>query len=490
MIRRRALPAATAGLIAGILIGRAAAVCWPAWLGLALACAAFVLLRERARFAALCCAAVCLGAGLGWNAYHPALPEPGNCTVSGIVAEDLRVDGDHVRTVLRSVELNGEPFPAGAYWSFYGEMPDGLRPGCGVHFTASLYHPGGASNPGGYDFREALLQKQVTIGVYGMTGLTVSPWRWNLWSVSAHVRDLLSRKLNAAMGEEAGGYASAMLLGLRDQIEQADTAAFRRLGIAHVLAVSGYHTGVLAMLALGLLKLCRAGRKTRFIALALVLCAYCLLTGLNAPVVRATLLVLLSQAAGLRRRRAYLPYLLCLACCIQLTAQPALLTSAGFHLTYGAMLGLALVTPWLLRLCPARNRLARKIWNVLSASLGAQLGILLPELYWFQKLPVLGLLLNLVVFTVFSVVLAFMWGTLFLLPIPAAASWLGGIGTRLMGLLLQGIRWMDAHAAVELWTRQANLLTLIAWAALTAACTLWWRSQKPLRAGVIVLSGA
>ena len=62
MIRRRALPAATAGLIAGILIGRAAAVCWPAWLGLALACAAFVLLRERARFAALCCAAVCLGA--------------------------------------------------------------------------------------------------------------------------------------------------------------------------------------------------------------------------------------------------------------------------------------------------------------------------------------------------------------------------------------------------------------------------------------------
>ena len=50
------------------------------------------------------------------------------------------------------------------------------------------------------------------------------------------------------MGEEAGGYTSALLLGTRSLIPSEDRAAFAKLGIAHILSVSGFHTGVLVML--------------------------------------------------------------------------------------------------------------------------------------------------------------------------------------------------------------------------------------------------
>lgn len=48
-----------------------------------------------------------------------------------------------------------------------------------------------------------------------------------------------------SLGNETGSYASALLLGMRSLIPSEDRQAFSRLGIAHILSVSGFHVGVL-----------------------------------------------------------------------------------------------------------------------------------------------------------------------------------------------------------------------------------------------------
>ena len=121
-----------------------------------------------------------------------------------------------------------------------------LLPGKAVSFTASLYHPRGADNPDGYDFREALLQRGITVGVYGKDSLTVQdPVCFSFAGFIASLRHRLSASLIAALGGETGAYASAMLLGMRSLIPSDDRQAFSRLGIAHILSVSGFHVGVL-----------------------------------------------------------------------------------------------------------------------------------------------------------------------------------------------------------------------------------------------------
>ena len=203
-------------------------------------------------------AASALGALLGWQAYHPLLPEERNYQVHGTVAQELHLrEDDQIQTVLANVTLDGSP-AGSAYWTFYLEKdelpPPWLIPGSQVELTAKVYHPEGQVNPGGFDFREYLLQRGVTYGLYGSTELRPGRSAFSLTAFFAASRHHLATRLMAVMGEDAGAYAAAMLLGTRDFIPEDDRAAFNDLGIAHILSVSGFHVGVLAGVMLLLLR--------------------------------------------------------------------------------------------------------------------------------------------------------------------------------------------------------------------------------------------
>ena len=474
------LPVAALALAAGILLGRAAGNVWPLWLMLPCAAGACALLKGRTRLVAAQALVLAVSCVLGWYAYHPALPEEGDYTVSGVVAEEIRLREDgQVRTLLRGVTLNGEPLRAGAYWSFYlrGEetLPEDLAPGVRVELTARVYHPGGPDNPGGYDFREYLLQKGATIGVYGNGELTCSP-SWHPLGLAAALRNKLAQGLAAAMGDTAGSYAATMLLGSQHLVPTEDREAFSRLGIAHILSVSGFHVSVLAGLVMMLFRRLHLSRKVRFLWLAVLLALYSWLTGLHAPVIRASLLFLLFEFGALKHRQRSRIHLLCASWVVQLLVSPAQLTSLSFQLTYGAMLGLMLVTPWLeAQWSPRRGS---KVWSWCCAALGAQAGILLPELYWFHELPLLGILLNSLVMGAATVLMTLCWAVLFLLPVFPVAQLLGQLTALLLDGMLMVVRFLGGWEGITLWTCRATLLTALAWAVWMLAMSWWYPGKR------------
>lgn len=477
------LPMAAAALSLGILLGRPSAWLWPGWAALACALAALVLLDGRGRVTAAVAAVAALGFVLGQTAYHPALPEEGSYTVTGVIAEEIRrEDSGQVKTVLHHVTLDGQAADD-AYWSFYlreGEnLPEALMPGARVTLTARLYHPSGADNPGGYDFREYLLQQGITIGLYGWEHLTVDQAPFTLDGLAAACRHQLSGQLVRVMGEEAGGYASAMLLGVRSLVPSEDREAFSRLGIAHVLSISGFHVGVLAAMVAWVMARLRLSRRLRLAVMTILLSAYALLTGLHPPVLRAAALLLLREFGALRWRQRSGVHLLSAAWVVMLLLSPCQLTGASFQLTYGAVLGLMLVTPWLTRLLPGLTGAGKRLWSAACASLGAQIGLLLPQLYWFGEIPLLGLLLNVLVFALVSAVMALYWLTLAVVAIPGLSAALGWLSARVTAWLLGGVRWMAGMGAVVLWTKQAGMLTALGWLMLMGAITIF----SPLRGG-------
>lgn len=484
------VPASAVSLAAGILLGRAAEGWTLPALALALAICTCWLLRWPHRRLAVQALVLALGCLAGYGAYHPSLPPEGSYTVSGVVAEELRLREDgQVRTLLRGVTLDGQPLYAGAYWSFYldeGEaLPDGLAPGCRVTLQAKVYHPGGADNPGGYDFREYLLQKGCTIGVYG-DGIERTTGSWHPLGLAAKLRHHLAQRLCAVMGDTAGGYAATMLLGSQSLIPQEDREAFSRLGIAHILSVSGFHVGVLAGMLRRVLLWLKMSRKGRLSCTALVLAAYCLLTGLNAPVLRAAMLYLMYELGAVLHRQRSPLHLLCGTFVVLLVLSPTQLTSLSFQLTYGAMLGLTLVSPWLEGLHTPR-RFAR-VWRSLCAALSAQVGILLPELYWFQELPLLGVGLNMLVISLATVLMGLCWVVLLLLPVPQVAGLLGRATAWLMNGLLAGVRAMGDWPGVTVWTSRATLLTAAACAVLIYGLSWWWRGRHRWLAVVAALA--
>ncbi len=488
------LPAGTLFFSAGILLGRSASTWVFAAAALVLACIAALLSRRRLRFFAVMMATLTLGHVLGWRAYHPALPPEGIYAVRATISQEVHGEtGGQVQTVLSDVTLDGQPAPD-AYWTFYLDedeaAPDWLVPGTQVALTARVYHPRGQDNPGGFDFKAYLLQRGVRLGLYGDDELTQADGGFSLAGAIAGVRHDLSLRLMSVMGEEAGAYAAAMLLGARDFIPADERAAFQDLGIAHILSVSGYHVGVLMALVLLLTRPVKISRLARTLTEAAVLLAYCLLTGGSAPVIRAAGLILWRECTRLLHRRVLPTHLLSFTALLQLLFNPTLATSPSFQLTYGAMMGLLLVYPRLRRAVRCRRAFTQRLWEAFAATLAAQVGILGPQLYWFGELPLFSLLLNMAVMALANGLMTLYWLTLAVLWLPGAGDVLGFVSSLATKPLLAGVRALASLELTTLWTRQPDLFQLTGWAllvwGLSACMPRKWRNARR----IVPLAGA
>ena len=136
-------------------------------------------------------------------------------------------------------------------------------------------------------------------------------------------------------------YASAMLLGVRSLLPREDRTAFSRLGIAHLLSVSGFHVGILIALLAPAFRLLRLPQWVRILLYAVVLGFYSALCGWAQPVLRASLLLLLSLWGRILNRPRLLTHLLSAAFLALLFVSPVQLTGLSFQLSFGAVLGLA-----------------------------------------------------------------------------------------------------------------------------------------------------
>lgn len=483
------LPPATLLLLAGVFTGRYVEyLLFPLC---ALSCVFFAvfLLAGRWRFAACLAVSFVLGVCAGAAAFHPALPAESDYDVCGVISDEVTSGSfGQYRIYLSDVTLDGRPLSGGAYWTFYtDEVPENLFPGKMVSFRASLYHPRGAVNPDGYDFRESLLQRGVSVGVYGKDSLSIrDPDRFSFTGTVAALRHRLSVSLRNVLGEETGSYASALLFGMRSLIPSEDRKAFSNLGIAHILSVSGFHVGLLIGALTVLFRMLRLRQGVRIALYAVILFLYSALCGMSQPVIRASLLLLLTAEGRILNRPRSGIHLLSGVMFVMVLLSPVQVTSASFQLTFCAMFGLVWFTPLAQRLCmPVSRKAVRAFLRALVITLGVQLALLFPELLFFQRLPLLVFLVNLPATLVFSVLISLFWLILLLLPIPGLSSLLSGPLSGITALLLDAVRRLGTLPGLTLWIPMPTWLTALGVILLLAACCAFMQIRGFIRAGLI-----
>ncbi|MCM1319043.1 MAG: ComEC/Rec2 family competence protein [Muribaculaceae bacterium] len=154
---------------------------------------------------------------------------------------------------------------------------------------------------------------------------------------SRQLRDRLSLFIDdTGLSQPAKGFIRALLLGDKSDLNLEHKEDFKSAGIAHILSLSGLHIGiVLLILGYLLLPLDMWGqRNSRLILMAVGICAYALLTGMNAPVMRATLMSLCLLGALLLQRPHTSINALSVAACIILCLTPRALFDVGCQLSF------------------------------------------------------------------------------------------------------------------------------------------------------------
>lgn len=184
---------------------------------------------------------------------------------------------------------------------------------------------------------------------------------------------------------EVRGMTYALSLGERSHLPKSVKESFTDTGVAHVIAVSGYHLGIIylflsSLLALGLWRW--RHRRLRYALLFLGTLAYTLFTGASTATVRAFLmssLILLAAALG---RRTDKVQLLSLTVLIFLVVQPLSYLSVGLMLSVSAVWGILTFLPLFQKLITPSVRGLQLLRDAIFVSVSAQIGVL-PFLFMF-----------------------------------------------------------------------------------------------------------
>lgn len=185
----------------------------------------------------------------------------------------------------------------------------------------------------GYNERSNRLAHGVLIACavseYSVTGKQPLPF-------FTRIRTVLAARIDRVFKTDTAAMLKALLIGDKDGLAASVTRDFRRLGISHILAISGTHFSVLLGLLASLLRLLRLNKKQIYVLLIPAAFLYMGISGFSASVCRAGIMALLTYFAFLlgRTRDAYTA--LFAAVCLLIVVYPYAVLDIGLWLSFTA----------------------------------------------------------------------------------------------------------------------------------------------------------
>ena len=273
-----------------------------------------------------------------------------------------------------------------------------------------------------------------------------------IYGRTAAARNAIISKLKAYnFGAEELGITQALLLGQRNDISDTTNANYRNAGAMHILALSGLHIGILLLLLEFLFKPLEQlprGRTVKLLAIVVLLWGFALLAGFSASIVRAvTMFSFVAYARFLNRPGNTFNILALSMFFILLAFDPKLLFHVGFQMSYAAVFAIVWIYPMLQKFWAPKNRLVKKLWQLLSVSMAAQLGVLPISLFYFHQFPGLFFVSNLLVVPFLGLILGVGIVVIVLALFGALPEFLVTAYNTLIALMNTAIEWVARQEA-------------------------------------------
>lgn len=385
------------------------------------------------------------GPVLSWRYYGP---------IEGTVIGIDRSASDALRVTLADVVLERVPperTPRRVRVAMHGQDA-GARPAPGMRLglTGHLAPPSGPVEPGGFDFqRHAWFLRLGAVGYtrapvveLGPPGSGGAVFAFRMW---------ISGAIQARMPDDVAGFAAAVTTGDRSGIPKETVEVLRISNLAHLLAISGLHMGLLAGFVFAAVRMGLAlvpvvslrinTKKTAAVVALLASAGYLALSGGSVSTERAFVMTAVMLLAVLVDRRALSLRAVAVAALVVLVLKPEALLGPGFQMSFAATTALVVAFGWVReREIGFGPKWLRAVGAVFVSSLVAGLATAPFAAFHFNQVAHYGLPANLLSVPVMGMVVV---------PSAVVAALLAPLGLEQVGLwpMSLGLRWILEVAA-------------------------------------------
>lgn len=229
-----------------------------------------------------------------------------------------------------------------------------ISPGQIVKVKAVLLPPPEPAYPGGYDFQRHSFFKSIGAVGYSISAFDVVGQEYSLLSrmrsLSSEIRANIAEFVLANAPPEDAGFAIAIMTGDKAAIPEDQLDAMRFSGLAHLLAISGMHMGMIGGLIFFAVRfllvlfpyvaLYYPVKKIAAIVALIGLAGYLFVSGMSVSAIRAFIMIAALFLAICFDRTALSLRMVAIAAVIILILFPESLVSASFQMSFAAVFAL------------------------------------------------------------------------------------------------------------------------------------------------------
>ena len=281
-----------------------------------------------------------------------------------------------------------------------------IYPDIGEHWRlrVRLKQPHGFQNPGGFDYEAYLFQKRIRARGYIRSGSRIQGIANS--SMVTHARKVINSSFNNILvGNPHAGIFAALAIGSRNGISQDQWQVFRATGTSHLMAISGLHIGLIAGLGFFVSRWLWAGPGNTVLKLPapkagaigglLLGITYAALAGFTIPTQRALVMLTIAMGALFLSKRIRPPSIISLTLFVVLLLDPLAPLSAGFWLSFLAVIVIIISSQ-------QKNRTAKPLVTLLNIQWALAIALLPVTMFLFQSASLVAPVANLVAVPLFA----------------------------------------------------------------------------------------
>ncbi len=253
-----------------------------------------------------------------------------------------------------------------------------------------------------FNYKNYLRSKKVYATIFCTSNPTIVEQNYSVFNkISNEFRLYTENLFINNLNKQNSEIILSMVLGDVDYLDDGLYENIKKMGLAHIFAVSGLHIGLLYISLLYCLRLVGLHRKTSWIITWLLLWVYGFLIGLPVSIVRTLVMFTFLFGSELLYRKYNSINALSLAALILTIINPFWIFDVGFLLSFSAALSLIVFSKYIQKNIKTKNIILKTIYMYLFL----QLFTCPIVVYFFNYLPLLGILYNLLLIPLFTVVL-------------------------------------------------------------------------------------
>ncbi len=310
-------------------------------------------------------------------------------TVTGQIQQIQSTNSERYSIIIKANQIEETQINENiiVYAKEYYELPESII-GQTVKIKGELTIPNGKRNPNTFDYRLYLKTREIYSVLYttGNQIKVVEEQPQNIRRIIGAYKYTFEKIAKEKMSKETAGLMIGMLFGEKDAIEKETYTMFQKHGIAHIIAVSGLHVGVIFGFLMIIIRIRK--KEIKNIIILSLLIAYLFMANFTPSVIRAITMIIMYMFGKQINRKYDLITALAITGILFLFINPYNLFNVSFQLSFVVVLIMAVIIAW-------GKRLSLEKWKqYILAVFAAQAGSIPIVSYYFNQISVWAWLLN------------------------------------------------------------------------------------------------